>query len=124
MCIPFEYGKGASNETKCYHDERAKWMMAPKYLEHLWDAELRNPLREPEIGTSQGTLSTGGNVTAILERGNARGEPSVIDRLWRGNGVVDGFGFGTGFEFRFRIRFDDLFLFRFRFGGKVCETVS
>ena len=119
MRISFEYGKSASNETKCYHNESAERMTAPKYLKYLWDAELRNPLCEAEIGTGERTLSTGGYVTAILASGDARGEPSVIDRawmrLWRGNRAVDEIGFGFGFEFRFRIRFDVRFLFRFRF---------
>jgi hypothetical protein len=105
-------------------------MPTPKYLEYLWDAELRNALRETEIGTSQRTLSTCGDVTSVLARGNARGEPGMVDGawlwLWRGNRVVDGitgFRFGDGFEFRFRIRFDDRFLFRFRFRVALCQTI-
>jgi hypothetical protein len=129
MCIAFEYGESASNETKCHHNESAKWMTTPKYLKYLWDAELRNTLREAEIGTSQRTLSTGGYVTAILASGDARCEPGVIDRawmrLWRGSRAVDENGFGFGFEFRFRIRFDVRFLFRFRLRViKLRQTIS
>jgi hypothetical protein len=84
----------------------------------LWDAELRNPLRETEIGSGERTLSTCGNVTAILARGDARGKPGVIDRVWwRGNRAVG--GFGLGFDFRFRIRFDVRFLIRFRIRVKL-----
>jgi hypothetical protein len=105
-------------------------MPTPKYLEDLWDAELRNALRETEIGTSQRTLSTCGDVTTVLASGNARGEPGMVDRgwlrLWWGNRAVDGiaaFRFGDGFEFRIRIRFDDRSLFRFRFRVALCQTI-
>lgn len=78
--ISFEYGESASDETERDHDESPIRVTTPKDLEHLWDAELRYPMREPEIGACEGTLSTGGDVTAILKGGDARGEPSVIDR--------------------------------------------
>jgi len=105
-------------------------MPTPKYLEYLWDAELRNALGKTDIGTSQRTLSTCGDVTTVLASGYARGEPGMVDRAWLGvrrgiravNGMA-GFRFGDGFEFRFRIRFDDRFLFRFRFRVALCQTI-
>jgi hypothetical protein len=79
MSIPFEHGESASNEAKRYHDESTKRMTTPKDMEHLWDAKLCDALCETEIGARQGTLCPGGDVAAILTRGDARGEPSAID---------------------------------------------
>ena len=81
--VSFEYGESASNETQRNHDESPIRVTTPKELEHLWDAKLRYALHEPKIGACQGTLSTSGDVTAILMGGDARGEPSVIDRTSR-----------------------------------------